>query len=434
MRKILAAALSAIALVALAAGPVGTQTFGFSTRAIQEFSKALTGAGRFGVPRYATAALPTCGASNRGAIVYDTTLSGLYVCVPNTWTSTGLSLTSLNEFTGQTNISGPDATTNVEIGSAANDANAGTGGTSTVVGNNASNSGNAAGAICIGSACSITATGINNVVIGTGSAVQGVAGSSHIKIGPSGTCSSTGNNNIMIGNTVTCLTNSANSLMIGATAVNTGSNQAVFGGAGFGYNDVWFGEGVVDTSAVGWVLHGTGGSGSDNAGGDISIQAGLGTGSSAGSQVNIDRALMRATGSTAQSAANAITACESKTLSNASATATAIATVALASNSSGAARITVSVQCNDGTNFDSDVVTSYVAFVNKATVVTVGTPVTTASAAANNSGSCTVAPTWVANGNTIDIKVTPVITTIVPTTVTAYVNVENLGAGAVTCN
>lgn len=176
------------------------------------------------------------------------------------------------------------------------------------------------------------------------------------------------------------------------------------------------------------------GTDSNVAGAQASVSPGAGTGTGAGAKAVVNRNNMGATGTAAQIQSPAFVACESKTLSNTTGTATAIANVALASNSAGAARITVSVRCNDGTNFDSDIVTSYAAFVNKATVVTVGTAVTTASAAANNSGSCTVAPTWVANGNGIDIKVTPVIGTIVPTTVTAVVNVENFGAGAVTCN
>jgi hypothetical protein len=61
-----------------------------------------------------------------------------------------------------------------------------------------------------------------------------------------------------------------------------------------------------------------------------------------------------------------------------------------------------------------------VSFVNKAGAVTVGSVVVTATTAANNSGSATLGITAVANGNNIDIKVTPVFTTIVPTTVTLY--------------
>jgi hypothetical protein len=173
--------------------------------------------------------------------------------------------------------------------------------------------------------------------------------------------------------------------------------------------------------------------GSNVKGGDVTIASGRGTGNAAAASVHIQVPNMLGTGTTAQVLADRIVACESKTLSNTSATATALANITLASNSAGAAFVTFSVQCNDGTNFDSDIVTSYVAYVNKAAAVTVGTPVTTGTAAANNSGSCTVAPTFVANGNSIDVKVTPVITTIAPTTTTGFVTVQSFGSGTVAC-
>lgn len=176
------------------------------------------------------------------------------------------------------------------------------------------------------------------------------------------------------------------------------------------------------------------GTNTDTAGAEGRLAPGAGTGTGAGAYASIRRNNMGTTGTVAQVQTPGYAVCETKTLSNTSATTTAIALLGLASNSAGAVRATISLRCSDGTNFDSDIITSYVAYVNKAGVVTIGTPVTTASAAANNSGSCTVAPTFVANGNGVDIKVTPVFTTIVPTTVTAILNIENMTAGAVTCN
>lgn len=52
----------------------------FSTRALREFHNALTPVSRFGVPRYTTALLPTCGATNIGALAFDTTLGVLKSC------------------------------------------------------------------------------------------------------------------------------------------------------------------------------------------------------------------------------------------------------------------------------------------------------------------------------------------------------------------
>lgn len=190
----------------------------------------------------------------------------------------------------------------------------------------------------------------------------------------------------------------------------------------------------VNGAAVAQTLKASDGiTGSNIVGANMTLASGRGTGNAAASSVHLQVPAMLATGTTAQVLADRWVACESKTLSNTTATLTNIASVALASNSGGAVRITVSVRCDDGTNFDSDVVTSYVGFVNKAGALTIGTAVSTATAAANNSGSCTVAPTFTAGTNSVDINVTPVIAVITPTTVTGAVNIETFGTGAVTC-
>lgn len=177
-----------------------------------------------------------------------------------------------------------------------------------------------------------------------------------------------------------------------------------------------------------------GGTDTNVKGANATIQAGIGTGNAAGTQLVLNRNLMGATGTTAQSVANAFGVCESKILSNTSATLTTLATIGLASNSAGGASGTITVTCTDGTNFDSDTVSFNVSFVNKAGTITVGTAAVTASTAANNSGSCTVAPTFTAGASLLNINVTPVISTIVPTTVTGYLNISAAnGAGAITC-
>lgn len=160
--------------------------------------------------------------------------------------------------------------------------------------------------------------------------------------------------------------------------------------------------------------------GSDLPGGHFTIDAPLGTGLGAASKISINRAIMKATGTTAQTAQNAFAVGMSKTLSNTSATAQAIATITLGSNAGGGCAGTFTIVATDGTNFDAETQSFNVSFVNKATVVTVGSVVVTGSTAASNSGSATLGITAVANGNNIDIKVTPVFTTIVPTTVTLY--------------
>lgn len=167
--------------------------------------------------------------------------------------------------------------------------------------------------------------------------------------------------------------------------------------------------------------------------GGTTIVSPLGTGLAAGDQLNLSRGLMTTTGSASHAAAHAFTVCESKTLSNTTATTTTIATVGLASNSAGGLTAMITVTATDGTNFDSETQTVNVSYVNKATVMTVGTPAISASTAANNSGSATIGATVTGASPTISLKVTPVFTTIVPTIVTSYVEIFNHGAGAVAC-
>jgi hypothetical protein len=75
--------------------------------------------------------------------------------------------------------------------------------------------------------------------------------------------------------------------------------------------------------------------GSDLPGGHFTLDAPLGTGLGAASKISINRAIMKATGATAQTAQNAFAVGQSKTLSNTSATAQTIATITLGSNAGG---------------------------------------------------------------------------------------------------
>lgn len=175
--------------------------------------------------------------------------------------------------------------------------------------------------------------------------------------------------------------------------------------------------------------------GSNLPGGHLTIDAPVGTGLGAASKTCLNRALMGATGATAQSATNGFCVGESKTLSNTTATTTALANISVPSNSSGGSSGSINVSCNDGTNFDSETVSFVVSYVNKATALTIGTVQLTTASTANNSGSCTTAVTATAGTNSVNINVTPVITTIVPTTTTGTVlSLSSYATGNVTIN
>lgn len=72
----------------------------WSTRAIKEFEQALTAGSIFGVPRNTTATLPTCNASNKGGIRWDTTTNSLKACDGSSWATPGASAASDNTWTG----------------------------------------------------------------------------------------------------------------------------------------------------------------------------------------------------------------------------------------------------------------------------------------------------------------------------------------------
>lgn len=177
--------------------------------------------------------------------------------------------------------------------------------------------------------------------------------------------------------------------------------------------------------------------GSNISAANLTLGTQVGTGTGVGGVNSTWRPIVKASGTTAQTTAPGLTICPTKTLSNTTATAQTVAIIDLASNSAAGAEAHLTVTCTDGTNFDAETVSSVNSFVNKATVLTIGSAggVTTATTAANNSGSCTIGQTWIAGTNQVLLKVTPVFTTIVPTTVTVYAEVitHQPSAVAVAC-
>lgn len=102
MKKLLLLALAAALLPAAASAQTG------STRANLEWKAALTDASRFGAPRYATASLPACGASNKGAIAFDATLGSLTVCNGTGWGfyAGATTITGVTTISGATTFTG----------------------------------------------------------------------------------------------------------------------------------------------------------------------------------------------------------------------------------------------------------------------------------------------------------------------------------------
>lgn len=157
-----------------------------------------------------------------------------------------------------------------------------------------------------------SASGINSIVIGVGakgSAQNSIAignlavssGLSSIAIGYSTTASAAqatavGSSSSATGVTSTALGFAANSgfldsIAIGANSTTTASAQFVSGSSTDPITDIYFGDGVTKAGTpTTYTIHGTGGSGSDIAGGIIVIAGGRGTGTGIGGKVTIQTA------------------------------------------------------------------------------------------------------------------------------------------------
>lgn len=87
---------------------------------------------------------------------------------------------------------------------------------------------------------------------------------------------------------------------LGFGSTSTANFQFVCGSATGTITDVYFGEGVTDSTATNYTIHGTGGTGTDNAGANIYIAGGKATGNAASGSVVLQSANAGSTGTTAQ--------------------------------------------------------------------------------------------------------------------------------------
>lgn len=80
MKKLIASIVCLAGLAIFAFGQDRTKNWLATTAGQRQLQRAFTTGGLFGVPRYATANIPTCDASQEGAVVYDTTTNQLKSC------------------------------------------------------------------------------------------------------------------------------------------------------------------------------------------------------------------------------------------------------------------------------------------------------------------------------------------------------------------
>lgn len=162
--------------------------------------------------------------------------------------------------------------------------------------------------IAIGSGTLVSSTAGFNVGIGGGAGQFNTTGTGNVYLGYNADFSptfgnATGSNNFVfgqygfVGGSFECV--------FSAQGLPTASNQIVFGGgnAAAFYSAGYFGNGVVNSTPQDFVFNGTGGSGTDKDGANVTIAGGKGTGSGAPGTFIIQTPTVGTTGSTLQSLA-----------------------------------------------------------------------------------------------------------------------------------
>lgn len=160
--------------------------------------------------------------------------------------------------------------------------------------------------------------------------------------------------------------------------------------------------------------------GTDVKGASLTLESGIGTGAAVSNPLTINRQIVGATGTTAQTYAPAFITCISKTMSTSSATAQAIATITTTTTTAGAVEWFYTTTASNGTLLDSDTGEILVAWNNNAGTVaaTAGTAIGGVSSTA--SGTLASTPTATVATNVVSLKLAPTWAVIVPTVVTTY--------------
>ena len=435
--------------------------FPFSSKAIREFNNALTQGSIFGSPRYTTAALPLCDGSaggllNVGAIAYDTTANVPKFCTGSAWTLFGVSLSGTNLWTGKNTFN--DGANGLVVASAAD--------ATKLLNFNLTGltTGNTVTAFLGGSAAAPTWGTVGNpwttTYPGTVLAADGgcastpsLAFSSQAALGwcKGGTnlMQLTNPNNLgqlLIPSQVTPALNAATPGLTGSLGggQTTGTYERTTTSWGWSISGtesmallagtLVLGVGAGSASPSLQVFQAQNALGTNIVGSDGQFAGGQSTGNALPGVARISRTTRVASGSSLQPYTDAIVPCGTKVLSNTSATLSTLAVISAATSATGGgAQAFLTVTATDGTQVDTDTQSMNFSWRNVS-----GTVVAVASAAigddpTGSSGSTTIGATVTVSGTNVQINVTPVFTTIVPTTVTGFVTVLNNSAGAVTC-
>lgn len=235
-----------------------------------------------------------------------------------------------------------------------NDANVGNGASQTAVGPTASTLGSSSNSTALGSSALASGTygaiaiGANNTATQSGAMALGYsADATHLY-------------SIAFGYNAT--TTAANQLMVG-------NSDASFGGSS-GITDICFGNGDAATSAASPTIRATSGSGSNNAGGSLTLAGGKGTGTAAGGTYKSQTSVKGSSGTTLQSLTDRHTV-PAKYVDITDGAATTFGNLALTTSGTIAGGIIVyTVEANDGTDYQSLTGTAPYSVVNKAGTLT----------------------------------------------------------------
>lgn len=247
--------------------------------------------------------------------------------------------------------------------------------------------------VSVGTGASTVNAG-ESVAIGSGSTTAG-GGGYGIAIGRN--ASGTGSGAIALGRTTSVANTSAFAVGVGATS--TADFQMVFGAATYYFSTGYFGSGVTDTSAKAFSFRGTGGSGANNVGANLTMEPGLATGTAASGDWYVRTGIPRATGSTAQSA-GVRQSIRAKQTTLTESTATSVVTIPVAASKIVGGRLTYTVSANDGTDFQSTTGEITFSAVDKAGTVTTAIA---ASAETSAASAGTLSSTWTAVASTTNV-------------------------------
>lgn len=177
------------------------------------------------------------------------------------------------------------------------------GSASVYVGKNAGSNSSITYGVSIGGGASVYASGLYPVHIGGGTGLYD-SGNYSVFVGCEAGDTNYGDRVIGLGKDAGSGNNYDEVVFIGG-GVATANNQFVIGGGGVEYKDLYLGRGVTSASPPASSINATGGSGTNIAGGSLTLAGGKGTGSGAGGSLLFKTAPAGASGSSLNSLATA---------------------------------------------------------------------------------------------------------------------------------